>query len=54
VAARILQLSDDPEMGEKLGASGRAYAEQNFSRRRAVADWEDVLKATVASARQGR
>jgi len=53
VAARILQLYNDRTVGETLGASGRAYAEQNFSRRQAVDDWEEVL-AAVAGSRQER
>src|SRR5262245_56441077 len=52
VAARILQLYNNREMGEKPGARGRAYAEENFSRRRAVGDWEEVLEATAANSRR--
>jgi glycosyltransferase involved in cell wall biosynthesis len=51
VAARILQFYDDRELGEALGANGRHYAEQNFSLRRAVSAWEEILEAVATKAR---
>jgi colanic acid biosynthesis glycosyl transferase WcaI len=51
VAARILQFYDDRELGEALGANGRRYAEQNFSLRRAVRVWEEILETVAAKAR---
>jgi colanic acid biosynthesis glycosyl transferase WcaI len=54
VAARILQFYNDPQLGEALGANGRRYAEQNFSMRRAVRAWEEILEAVAARARRAR
>lgn len=49
IAQRIGQLRDDPELGDTLGANGRAYAEQNFSRRQAVTAYQHVLVAVAAT-----
>jgi colanic acid biosynthesis glycosyl transferase WcaI len=45
----ILTLHRDPEMRRRMGAAGRTFVENNFSRRQAAIELEAVLKE-VASA----
>lgn len=44
-AARLVELLiNDPGHSRQLGRAGRAYAEENLSRRSYVADWEQCLR----------
>ncbi|GMV91415.1 MAG: glycosyltransferase WbuB [Candidatus Hydrogenedentota bacterium] len=53
-AEAVLKLRDDSSLGERLGASGRAYVLEHFTRRQKARQYSDVLEATIASAGQRR
>jgi colanic acid biosynthesis glycosyl transferase WcaI len=48
LAEAILKLSKDPASAERMGKSGRIYAEQNFSRQKNVTFFESALKTILA------
>lgn len=50
VVQKILQFYSNRELGDAMGANGRAYAEQNFSLHRSIIAYEAVLQGVLASA----
>lgn len=48
----ILALKNDPALGKKMGAAGRAFVENNFSRRQAAIELERVLQDVLNESRR--
>jgi colanic acid biosynthesis glycosyl transferase WcaI len=50
LAAHILKLKGDPELGRQMGLRGRQYAIEHFSFARVAADYEQTILATIKAA----
>ncbi|MCL4694570.1 MAG: glycosyltransferase family 4 protein [Candidatus Hydrogenedentes bacterium] len=45
----VLKLRDDSSLGERLGASGRAYVLEHFTRRQKARQYSDVLESAIGA-----
>lgn len=52
MAAHILKLKADPELGRQMGINGRQYAIDNFSFKRVSDDYEQAVKETAQARRK--
>lgn len=54
LAAAVVRLADDRELGARLGASGAAHVREHYDREKLAMTYIEVLEGVVAAAKSGR